>query len=222
LTTVAAERLVLERVSPRAARSPRLRFFMKKSLLLAIAALAAFPACVPRAWVHPYKNPLTAEEHLTLARLYHEDGKRDAALSEAKAAVQRAPGDTTALFYLGDLYVEAARWNDAKSVYRRILKREPGNGRALNNLAMVYLQSGKNQGEARSLAERALAADPDLEPYVLDTLLQITLAECDVEAARGYLDRFKPVAAREGGPFPARADDAEAQLAGCAAKNAAR
>ena len=84
----------------------------------------------------------------------------------------RARGFLAALA-LGDAAVRIGDLKAAEDGFLRVLALSPGDPAASNNLAMVYLQQGRRLDEAERLARGALARDPALQPYVLDTLARI-------------------------------------------------
>jgi tetratricopeptide (TPR) repeat protein len=91
----------------------------------------------------------------------------------ARAALTRAvtldPRLTAAHLQLALLDEQAGRTDAAMSGYRRVLELDPQNVAALNNLAYTLSVVMKQPAEAKSYAERAMAAAPR-DPLVLDTL----------------------------------------------------
>ena len=93
--------------------------------------------------------------------------------SRAIALLQGLPAtDAEAQNGLGIAFTHAGRLVDAATAFRRVLVLDPTNGLALQNLASLSLRqalaapAGKERervlGEAQTLAERAIAADPVL------------------------------------------------------------
>ena len=93
--------------------------------------------------------------------------------SRAVALLQGLPAsDAEAQNGLGVAYTHAGRVNDAAAAFRRVLALDPTNGLALQNLASLALRQALDARaapdrqrllrEAEGLAERAIAADPQL------------------------------------------------------------
>jgi tetratricopeptide (TPR) repeat protein len=127
-------------------------------------------------------DPLTAEEHLRLGRLYEQRQEWAAAKAEYEEALESAStADLTgpARVGLANAYAQLGRSREAERLYREILKENslarPLRAQAGNNLAWLYLQQGRDLAEAVRLAESASKEDPERAGYFLHTLASIRL-----------------------------------------------
>jgi tetratricopeptide (TPR) repeat protein len=118
--------------------------------------------------VPAFNDPLSPQEHITLGVSYETTEEYDLARAEYEKAAERLP---IAHLYLGNVAwltgdVEGARdaWQDA------VDKAE--SAQAMNNLGWLLYSEGSDLGRARSLAARAVAAEPEEADY-RDTLEQI-------------------------------------------------
>ncbi len=91
------------------------------------------------------------------------------AIDAYRAAVRIQPDFTSSYRALGNLYFQKKDVPAAVKQWKKTIELDPGDAETLNNLAFVYADSGVNLEEARRLAERALAREPD-NPSFLDTL----------------------------------------------------
>lgn len=96
-------------------------------------------------------------------------GRPDGARAALTRAVTLDPRLTAAHLQLALLDEQAGRTDAAMSGYRRVLELNPHNVAALNNLAYTLSVVMKQPAEAKSYAERAMAAAPR-DPLVMDTL----------------------------------------------------
>ncbi len=151
-------------------------------LLLATAASLLLSACaLPRIIV--LHDPLTPEEHDNLGRIYESQGKTELALSQYRDALRQDKKHLPSLLLLGDLSYRLEKYDEAESAYRKALDLDPKNADCMNDLAWVYLRTGKNLGKARDLITAALALNPGHRPYYLDTLGVVLLKQGDAAAA---------------------------------------
>jgi tetratricopeptide (TPR) repeat protein len=121
--------------------------------LIALAVLAASCALPRIAVLH---DPLTPEEHINLGVSYERSGELDAALKEYAAASRDLP---IAYLYVGNVRFQRGEYEEAEAAYRRAVNKT-GDPRAYNNLAWLYLTTGKDLEEAERLAGRAVALSP--------------------------------------------------------------
>ncbi len=145
-------------------------------------------------------DPLTPEEHVTLASRYEAQGLTEQAAEEYQAALRKRPDDVTALVGLGNLSYQRGEMKYAERYYRKALDRDPNHPVANNNLASVYLTLGKNLAEAERLARRALAQESPHKAYFLETLASIHLRQGRLAEAKADLalaDSLAPVGDRE-------------------------
>ena len=59
------------------------------------------------------------------------------------------------------------QFDRAEWAYRKVIRLSPRRGVGYRELANLYMQSGKDAGEARSLAEKAVQVEPTLDHYTL-------------------------------------------------------
>lgn len=120
-------------------------------------------------------DPLSADEHAQLGRIYESQGKEDLALQQYRAALKKDPKHAQSWLLLGDLSYQRRDYDEAERAYRRAVKLRPENGDIYNNLAWTYLQQGRNLDKAEELIKQALKLTPGHRPYYLDTLGVILL-----------------------------------------------
>lgn len=145
-------------------------------------------------------DPLTPEEHVTLAGRYEAQGLAKQAVEEYQAALRKRPDDVTALVGLGNLSYQRGEMKEAERYYCKALDRDPNHPAANNNLASVYLALGKKLDEAERLARRALAQESPHKAYFWETLAGIHLQQGRLAEAQADLilaDSMAPVENRE-------------------------
>ncbi|MGE5172558.1 MAG: tetratricopeptide repeat protein, partial [Betaproteobacteria bacterium] len=133
-----------------------------------VSALLLFGCSLPRIIV--LHDPLTTEEHDNLGRIYESEGKLDLASDQYHQALKKDPKHIPSLLLLGDLSYRMKDYAEAESAYTKALKLDSKNAGVRNNLAWVYIQTGKKLDKAKELITEALALDPGQRPYYLDTL----------------------------------------------------
>ena len=101
-------------------------------------------------------DPLTAEEHNDLGVTYEHKGEMDAAIREYHAALKKRKDFPTARVNLGNAYFSKKDYPRAEQQYSTVLQADSANTDAGNNLAMVYLETGKHLDQALRLAERCV------------------------------------------------------------------
>jgi tetratricopeptide (TPR) repeat protein len=101
-------------------------------------------------------DPLTAEEHNDLGVTYEQKGELDAAIREYQAALRKRRDFPTARVNLGNAYFSKKDYPRAEQQYSTVLQADSANTDAANNLAMLYLETGKHLDEALRLAERCV------------------------------------------------------------------
>lgn len=150
------------------------RFARLVLFALGLWVAASITGCAHLVVLH---DPLTAREHNDLGVAYESTGRLDLAGKEYRKALRLEPAYAQARVNLGNIEAASGRWGDAEKCYRRALKDSPEDYDAMNNLAVALLKQGRQLDEARSLAERAVAAGG-----ARDSVYRATLAE--VESAR--------------------------------------
>ncbi len=154
---------------------------------LFIAALLILEGCsMPRIII--LNDPLSAEEHVKLGRIYVSEGKDNLAAQQYEAAVKSDPKSVSPLLLLGDLSFRSGNYEAAKSAYQRAIALQPENGDIYNNLCWVYLKQNNGIDKAGDLIKKALIAAPGHRGYYLDTwgivLLKLNRMAESVEAFR--------------------------------------
>lgn len=147
-------------------------------------------ACTALPTGKTWHDPLTIEEHLVLAGTYLQQREPRAAAREYEAVVMQDPRHVPALVALGNIAIEQHEWTEAEAYYRRALEIDPNHAGAANNLATVYLSTGRQLEEAERLARHALQQPGPLKAYISETLASVYVkqqrwreAEAAVEAA---------------------------------------
>lgn len=112
-----------------------------------------------------YERALEIDPDLTVARLALAQsldalGDAEGALRESSAAVNRAGDHPVALNNLGARLARAGRLDEAEKMFLRAVELSPRYAPALRNAALASRDLGRIE-EARALARRARAADPD-------------------------------------------------------------
>ncbi len=151
-------------------------------IIFIVAALLTLSGCsLPRIIV--LHDPLSANEHDDLGRSYESEGKDGLALEQYREALKKDPKHLPSLLLLGDLSYRLKNYDDAASAYAKALTLEPGNADVRNNLAWVYIQTGKKLDKAKELVTEALELNPAHRPYYLDTLGVVLLKTGNAGAA---------------------------------------
>jgi len=167
-------------------QAPKSKRWNRRVLLIVAVSLLQGCSALPQLVRH--SDPLTAEEHVKLGTSYEVQGQKDYAVQQYKAALHLQKNNIPALVSWGNLAFENADWKNAEACYRRILRLEPTHAGANNNLAMVYLSTGKHIGKAETLVQIALKQGGPLKPYALDTLATIYIQEGRFPEAQKALD----------------------------------
>ncbi|MDD4955129.1 MAG: tetratricopeptide repeat protein [Candidatus Omnitrophica bacterium] len=104
-----------------------------------------------------------------LAQFYFYKKQPQEALGIYEDIVKHQPDYVDALFWLGFLYDEVGRKEDAVKTWKKALQISPDNAQTLNSLGYLYAEQGKNLEEAESMIKKALTAEPENGAY-LDSL----------------------------------------------------
>ncbi len=115
-------------------------------------------------------DPLTAEEHDELGRSYESKGELKLAAQQYQEALRLDKKHLPSLLLLGDLSYRVNDYETAEQAYEKALKLDPKNGDIRNNLAWVYLKTGRHLDKALDLINEALTLNAANRPYYLDTL----------------------------------------------------
>ena len=73
-----------------------------------------------------------------------------------KYAIANNPADANACYYLGDLYYDRFRYDDAVELWEQCISRDSTHAKALRNLALAYFDKRGDAASARVCMERAL------------------------------------------------------------------
>jgi len=112
--------------------------------------------------------------HLARSRLLEEQGDLDAALAEARLALECDQWDDRHLARMGDLLMKTGHPLPAADFYRRLLTRDAKNLDAWNNLAAAY-EGARKPTRALRAARRAMRlAGDDLPVTALDRQARLT------------------------------------------------
>jgi tetratricopeptide (TPR) repeat protein len=102
--------------------------------------------------------------------------------------IVRQPDSVVAHFLLASAYDRTGKRSQSVAELRRVLQIDPDFHAALNYLGYTLAESGESLDEALSLAQRAVALEPDNGAYV-DSLGWTYYQLGRHEQARGYLER---------------------------------
>jgi tetratricopeptide (TPR) repeat protein len=144
---------------------PRLRtlFLSVFAVMIALSSGCSIPRIII------LNDPLVADEHEKLGRIYESQGKFEIAAEQYRAASKQDPKSVSPVLLLGDLSFRTKQYPEAESAYRKAAKLQPQNGDIYNNLCWIYLEQNENLEEAEKLVEKALEATPEHRAYYLDT-----------------------------------------------------
>jgi len=138
-----------------------------KIILYTLMLIFSAAACGPIPRLIVLHDPLTLDEHITLGLSYENKGENDLALQEYNKAIKMSDNDFRPFFYAGNAYYKKNEYKLAEKYYNKALKIAPDNGDVHNNLAWVYLDTGRYD-EAGMAAEMAVGIKRS--PYYLNTL----------------------------------------------------
>ena len=155
------------------------------SLAAALSVAASGCAGIPR--MLKSHDPLTIEEHRTLAAAYAARDMKDLSAREYRAILRQSKNDPAALIGLGNASFEQGKFRQAERYFRRALKAEPGHPAASNNVAMILVQKKKRLDEAEKLVLNVLDRSGQLRPYLLDTLANIYILQGEKARAEAVL-----------------------------------
>jgi tetratricopeptide (TPR) repeat protein len=79
---------------------------------------------------------------------------------ELEQLLAQSPDDARLMVALGNLYFDAARWNDARIWYERSLEKSAADANVLTDLAVVYRNLSQFD-RSLELLDKAIALDPD-------------------------------------------------------------
>ena len=136
----------------------------------------------------PQDNHERSVVALTLASIYREAGRTDAAVEVLAKADKEIPNSSEVKYDLAMLYERQGKMDEFEALMRRVIELDPNNANAYNSLGYTYADQNRKLDEAQDLLERALELDPD-NPYILDSVGWYLFRTGDNEAAIEYLER---------------------------------
>lgn len=98
-------------------------------------------------------DPLSAEEHLQLGLSYEKKGLLEEAIKHYEDA---SKSDARGFLFMGNLYLNQNKYNEAEENYRKAIKKDSNLADAYNNLAWLYYQKGEKLEEAEELVKKAI------------------------------------------------------------------
>ena len=131
-------------------------------LIGACLALAAIPVYFVRPIDFDPRRDGYLPLHVNRAMLFADEGRKDAAVDEYRAALEIAPDLGELRKRLARLLVDEERFDEAAEEYVRAARLLPGDGGVRNDLALVHLRLGRRE-EAEGLFREAIAIDRRLE-----------------------------------------------------------
>ncbi|MCK9574151.1 MAG: tetratricopeptide repeat protein [Candidatus Omnitrophica bacterium] len=123
-----------------------------------------------------------------LAQFYFYKKQPKEALVIYEDIVKNQPDYVDALFWLGFLYEDLNRREDAIKTWKKGLQISPNHAQTLNSLGYLYAEEGKNLDEAESMLKKALEAEPENGAY-LDSIGWIYFKKKDYKKAQDYLKK---------------------------------
>lgn len=123
-----------------------------------------------------------------LAQFYFYKKQPQEALTIYEDIVKHQPDYVDALFWLGYLYEDLNRRDDAIKTWKKALQISPKHGQTLNSLGYLYAEEGKNLDEAEGMLKKALAAEPENGAY-LDSIGWVYFKKKDYKKAEDYLKK---------------------------------
>ncbi|MFQ5441645.1 MAG: tetratricopeptide repeat protein [Thermodesulfobacteriota bacterium] len=165
---------------------------MKRILFAAV--LLFLSAC---AHVVPEDGPLlTAGEHMRLASIYESRGEKEAALAQYRYAALADTSDPEPYFAMGNLNLKDKKYGEAEDQYKKAIARSPGEARFYNNLAWLYMETGRLE-KARAAIGEALKKGGGKRYAYLDTLGIIEEKKKNFSGAERHFREALTLAARE-------------------------
>ena len=142
-------------------------YFRVNIVIVSLILLLSVSSCGPIPRIIVLHDPLTMDEHISLGLSYEQKGENDLAVQEYIKAMKMSDDDFRPFFYAGNVYYKKKEYKLAEKYYNKALKIAPDNGDVHNNLAWVYIDTGKFD-DAGMEAEKAVRIKRS--PYYLNTL----------------------------------------------------
>lgn len=145
---------------------------LRRILLIGVALTAtlALAGCAHLVLLH---DPLSASERNDLGVAYEASGEHQLAAAEYRKSLRLDPRQSRTWVNLGNAQAAESQWRAAEKSYRRALEESATDTDAMNNLAMVLHHQGRRRDEARSWAERAVAAGGERDSVYRATLNEL-------------------------------------------------
>lgn len=118
---------------------------------------------------------------MAVAGAYRDAQRPDRAAHHYRVADQLQPGDVTALIELGDMFLDAKRYDDAIGTYSEALQREPEHEWARASSAFARLEKAAAEGETRE----TLFEMTDTNPRARELVMRIAQDSSDQSAVFG-------------------------------------
>jgi tetratricopeptide (TPR) repeat protein len=120
-------------------------------------------------------NPRNSWYKRSLAEIYGETGQTTKQIAMLNDLLEKEPGDTEALYQLGEAYIRVRKFEDALKIYDRIEKREGYSEELAIQKKNLYLKLEKTQ-KAIDEIRKLIAANPE-EPGYYGILAEIYMAD---------------------------------------------
>jgi len=150
---------------------------------------------------------------MQLGASYEAQGLTEAAGGQYDAALRLQSHYIPAHIARGNLAFSGGNLKKAEACYRRVLRLDRNHAGANNNLAMVFLERGKDLKKAERYAQTALKQGGPLRPYVLETLAEIYIRQARAPEARKVLDEADAVAPSDNTALREELDKTRVKLA---------
>jgi TolB-like protein/DNA-binding winged helix-turn-helix (wHTH) protein/Tfp pilus assembly protein PilF len=127
-------------------------------------ALGHLPEALAEIQTGEHLDPLSHQVQVLFGRILLRSGKPEEAILHLKRAIEREPRSVMAHGFLGEVYEQMGRYEEALAIYtkHRVLKRDPPNNpHFLAIRARVYALMGKRT-EARGILKAVKPHKPDL------------------------------------------------------------
>ncbi|MDW7998268.1 MAG: tetratricopeptide repeat protein, partial [Thermodesulfovibrio sp.] len=100
----------------------------------------------------------TPQEHLQLGLSYEKKGLIEEAIKHYKEA---SKSDARGFLFLGNLYLNQGKYNDAENYYKKAIKKNDRLADAYNNLAWIFCLENKNIDQAEEMVKKAIEIEKD-------------------------------------------------------------
>ncbi|MFH1093215.1 MAG: PA2778 family cysteine peptidase [Candidatus Omnitrophota bacterium] len=130
------------------------------------------------------------EENIELGTVLEKHGFFDESLKRYNAALKLDTESNIALFNIGNIRMRLKDWKQAELAYQQSIALNKTFSDAYNNLAYLYLQTGK-YSLAHEYIDKALSFNSTRKFYYLDTKAQIFLAQRKVSEALCFIKQAK-------------------------------